>query len=443
MAIFASLRPNTLKSEQSVLRSRSIFGLSVPSPRRFLADPYFRKSAIYFIGSMSVAFLNYLFHPLLAKRLSLADFGDVQALLSLATEMTAFLGAFTFAAVHASVNCEEPGECSAIIHFLQKMAFAFLVIAFVSCIVFAPLLATSLHFLNAAPFVALAALLVTTTYYSIRTGFLQGQGRFVAVSLGNLIVAAGRIAFALIFVVVGWHAFGAMIGIVCAQAFAFAYVFWQTRRHLGVTSQETRTKLSVERMKSELGYVALVGFTMAYITVLYTVDVLIVKHYFSADLAGMYSGMATIAKIIFFACGPLITVLVSSIKRNGERQMRRRAYFKAVSLVGVIGGGLVFVFTLLPNFIIAHMIGARYLPYAHLLPWLSLAFFGASLTNISTSFGLALRRARLLILAAFGTFTLIVLTVLHHANLDAIVQNMLFVAVGSALVQFLAIRSDL
>lgn len=416
--------------------------LSFPSPRRLIADPYLRKSALYFSGSMLVAFLNYLFHPVLAARLSLADFGDVQALFSLITQLSTVLGAFTLAAVHASVNCEEKGECTAVIALLQKSAFVMLGISFLGLVLFASSLTKALQFTSVTPFFAVAMLLVATSFYTIRVGYLQGQGRFVSVSFANVLVAGGRLTFAVLLVALGFRTFGAIAGVVLAQIIALCFVFFQTRKGLG-SSTETKVTLPWPRIWKELRYVLLVGLTMAYVTILYTVDVLIVKRYFAPDIAGMYSGIATIAKITFFTTAPLITVLISSIRLHGDRAARTKAFLKGIGLVGLVGGGVLLLFILVPGFFTGLLMGPRYAAYASLLPWLGGTFFLVSLTNAAVSLGLALRLKRLLFVAAFGTLGLALLTLGRHASLDQIIQNGLLVASVSCVAAFACILPEL
>ncbi len=391
---------------------------------------------------MLVAFLNYLFHPVIASRLSLADFGDVQALFSLITQLSTVLGAFTLAAVHASVNCEEKGECAAVIALLQKAAFVMLGIAFLGLLLSATTLTRALQFTSVTPFFAVALLLVATSFYTIRVGYLQGQGRFVSVSFANLLVAAGRLGFAVLLVVLGLRAFGAIAGIVLAQVVALLFVYIQTRHGLKV-SNETPVKLSWPRIWKELRYVVLVGLTMAYVTILYTADVLIVKRYFSPELAGIYSGISTIAKIIFFTSGPLVTVLISSIRLNGERSARRKSFFKGMALVGAVSGGALVIFAVFPVFFTNLFMGSRYVPYAGLLPWLGLSIFFVSLTNAAISLGLALRLKRLLFIALSGSFGLILVTLVRHASLEQIVQNGLVIAGASCVAAFACLVSEL
>lgn len=71
---------------------------------------FLRHNAIYMVGSLSVAALNYLFYPVLGRMLSPADFGEVQALTSLFTQAAIFLTILTYVTVHVTVNVPKNGR---------------------------------------------------------------------------------------------------------------------------------------------------------------------------------------------------------------------------------------------------------------------------------------------------------------------------------------------
>jgi O-antigen/teichoic acid export membrane protein len=403
--------------------------------RRLWTDSYVRTSAGFFLASMGVAVLNYAFHPVVSRLLSLRDFGDVQALFSLSTQLTTILGAFTLATVHASVNYHEPGEAEAVVRALRRSALAIVTVFIAVLVLGAEHFSAALQFTSPSLFFALACFLITTVLYSIQTGKLQGSGRFFQLSLAQSLVAGGRIVFASGLILLGWRAFGAMIGIVLAQVMALGYVLFMAQRAKTAVPVASFT-LSRKRFVRELGYVVLVGVSMAYITALYTVDVLIVKRLFPPDIAGLYAGISTVAKIIIFSTSPFAAVLLSSIKRQDEPAVRRRVFLKSLALIGAVGGGAMLVFAVIPSFVIKTLIGTKYVSQAPLLPWLALAYVGVAVANVSFYLGLALKRRRLLFLVLVGSVVLLVSTALSHETLLDVVKNLCLtglVAGGSSL----------
>lgn len=370
---------------------------------------------------MIVAALNYAFHPVMSRLLSLRDFGDVQAAFSLATQMTTVIGAFTLATVHASVNADDSESTQAVIKLLRRAALGIIGVFIIGLLLGAHVLTAKFQFASSSLLFALAAFLVSSVLYSIRLGFLQGKAKFLHVSLANILVSGGRLLFAAFFVWLGWRAFGAMAGFVAAQIVALMLVTFWTRDHLRSAAADTQA-LSRKQMLKELGFVAFIGCITVFITMLYTSDVLIVKQLFSPDVAGLYSGISTVAKITIFATGPFSAVLLSSIKRKGDADDRRKVFLKALGLVVVAGGSACAAFLVAPTFFTQLLIGKRYVSSAFLLPWLATAFFLVSIANVCCNLGIALRRRGLIFVVASGSVALILLGALRHQTLLHVAQ---------------------
>lgn len=355
--------------------------------KRAVQDPFFRNSALFFFASMIVAFLNYIFHPILARLLSLQDFGDVQAIFALYGLLATVLAGFSIATVHASVNCEDQNECASIIATLRKTALVVILIIFAFLALGSQFLASQLHFSNAWLFVVLGASLIMGALQAFRNGYLQGQRDFKSVSIANIIISGGRLVFAVLFVFVGWKSFGAAFGMLAAQIVSFVFVFQKTRKILSVHA----SSLGSERVKQELLYVGFFAVSTIFVTVLYNTDILVVKRFFSPDIAGGYSGISTIGNIVYFSTSSFAAVLLSSIKRTHGVETRRRLFFKAVMFISLIGGVFSLICSIFPEFVTRVLMGTQYVPYASLLPWLIFAFLGASLVNVCIYFLLALR----------------------------------------------------
>lgn len=72
--------------------------------RNFFSDKFFRDNAVFFIGSMVIAVLNYLYHPVLSRMMSVEEFGEVEALLSLTYLTGILLTAFGTIATNIAAN---------------------------------------------------------------------------------------------------------------------------------------------------------------------------------------------------------------------------------------------------------------------------------------------------------------------------------------------------
>lgn len=68
--------------------------------------------------------------------------------------------------------------------------------------------------------------------FVVRNAYLQGMRKFASVSVAGMITSAGRLLLSCLFVIIGWKAAGAMIGILLAQLMAFIYVYNLTKTDL-------------------------------------------------------------------------------------------------------------------------------------------------------------------------------------------------------------------
>jgi O-antigen/teichoic acid export membrane protein len=373
---------------------------------------------------MVVAFLNYLFYPVLGRILSPADFGDVQALISLITQSAIIFGAFSVVAVNITTNTENPHERDAILAELQKMAFWIIGIVFILLLLSMTELRSFFNFSSIYPLVGLAIILPISAVTTFRNAYLQGVGRFTHLSISGVISSLGRLVFAVALILLGLGVFGATFGIVLANLAVLAYLFYQTRGSLHLSTKANVHTLEKGSVKKELKYGVLVFFATTLVTLFYTSDILIVKHYFDATSAGLYSGISAIAKILYFAIGPSSAVLLSSVKIRQSFMENAGALMKSLIISGIIGGVGIFTFYIFNDMIVRLMIGSNYASFAHFLPEAGLVMLLAAIVNIFIFYFLALRRFFLIVISLVGMAFMGFILLRGHTSIEAILNNL-------------------
>lgn len=385
---------------------------------------------------MVVAFLNYLFYPVLGRLMAPADFGDVQALISLIAQSAILFGAFSVVAVNITTNTENPLERDAIISELQKIAFWIIGVAFVILLISISELKTFFNFSSVFPLIGLAVILPISAVTTFRNAYLQGVGRFTQLSISGVISSLGRLVLSAGLILLGLKVFGATLGIVFANVFVLVYLFYQTKDSLHLSARTNVHILEKGSVSKELKYGVLVFFATSLVTLYYTSDVLIVKHYFSAVDAGLYSGISAIAKILFFAIGPSSAVLLSSIKLKQTFSENALALKKAFFISFVVGGVGIFTFYTFYGMIVKLMIGGKYVSFAHFLPQAGLVMLLTAIVNIFIFYFLALRRFFLVGVSIIGIILMGFIALQNHLTITAILNNLLIVL--SVIIVFLA-----
>jgi len=394
------------------------------------AHRFVRHNLIYFVGAMTTAVLNYLYYPVLGRILGLGAFGDVQVLVSLFAQVAIFYGALGMVTANVVANVADPEQRDRIVEELRRLAILIMVGVSLIALALAGPIANFLRLSDGRAFFALIVSLALTVPLTLSFAYLQGRQRFAELSFISILNSGCKLLAAAALVLAGGAAFGAIGGITVAQIITLGVVTVRLRRAgyrpAATGSRFRRPDLAV--LRPELRYAALVLVVSLITTLLYTGDIIVVKHYFAPEAAGAYAGISTIARILFFLTSSIGAVMFPAIKLTGAAAENRRVLRFSLGLVALLGGGGLALFSLAPGWIIHLMLGARYVQLAYLLPTLSLAVFAVSLSNILFLYNLALRRTGVAVIALGGGLLTAGLFIFSHASLTNVVTDM---AIGS------------
>lgn len=391
---------------------------------------FLRHNTVFFFGSVAVGALNYLYYPILGRLLTPVAFGEVQALVSLFLQIAIFLSVFGLVTTNIVANYTDQTKRNAIIMELEKLALTIGLAFLMLVIIFQRQLGSFLQFDSTWPFVILAVAIVVTVPFTFRSAFLRGQKAFGATSVANIIGAASKLLFSAGLVAAGLGTAGAIGGLVAAQAVAWAFAAWKASQ-LGLmtlpvkASDPKRALPDLRLLAPELKYGLLVFVSSFVITVQYSIDIIIVKHYFDAHTAGLYAGIASVARIIFFLTASISQVLMPSIKLSNTALQNRHILLKSALLLTAVGLPILLLFTIAPSFIVGLLMGNAFKQSAHLLPQLSLAIFIISLLNLAVAYYLSLRRWGIAVVSLVGGIITYVLMLMHHQNLEQVISSLL------------------
>jgi O-antigen/teichoic acid export membrane protein len=395
--------------------------------RRAKTSEFLRHNAIYFVGSLTIGALNYLYYPVVGRLLQPSAFGEVQTLVSLFLQIGIFMTVLGLLTINIIANNQDEGRRNRIIAELEKLSFL-IGLAFLLVIILARAwLQQYFQFQSAWPFIVLALAIVVTIPYAFRSGYLVGKKLFGLNAWAGISGAGSKLALSFMLVAVGLGTTGALAGILGAQVLLFGVTAYFALRHGFHESFQLSIRMpDMQLIRPELRYALLVFGGSLAITVMYSIDIVVVKHYFDAHTAGLYAGVATAARILFFLTASVAQVLMPSITLKQQPAKNRQILRKSFCLVTLIGGATLAIFYIAPEFIVNLLMGNAYSAYASLLPRLSVAIFVISLLNLLMAYGLALRRYALGLVAILGVALTYGLMLVHHQSLEAVVNSLLY-----------------
>lgn len=119
------------------------------------------------------------------------------------------------------------------------------------------------------------------------------------------------------------------------------------------------------------------------ITAMYNQDVLLVKHFFNATDAGIYSSLSVLGKIIFYASSAITFVLFPIISERSELKRGHAKLVKAALLsVAGLSGCLTLLYFLFPSFVVHVLYGEAFYAAAEYVGLFGLFISFFALDNI-------------------------------------------------------------
>lgn len=394
---------------------------------QLFSSTFFRHNLIFLAGSVAVGVANYVYYPVMGRLLDPASFGEVQALVSLFLQLIVFLNVLTQVSINIATNYTDESKKQRVLFELEKIAFYIGCTLAVFLAVFSWKLRDLLQFESIWPFILLLAAVVLTVPPTFRGAYLRARKAFGAASVANLLGSVGKILLSVGLVLLGFEVVGAIGGLVLAQVVMFGYAAYKARQ-LGFVS---RTRGYTERpqprlLLPELKYAALVLVSSGTITFLTSVDIIVVKHLFDPQLAGEYAGISTIAKIIFFLTASISQVLLPSLRIQNKHRDNRALLLKSLAFLAALALPVVVFFSFFSTFTVGLLMGREYLPFADLLPLLSVIMFLISVINITVLYYVALRRYTLGIAMLFAILISIGILWAHHHSVHQVAQSVLY-----------------
>jgi len=383
----------------------------------YLSHPLTKGSFVILAGSMVANVGAYIYHVLMGRLLGPVTYGEFSALMSLfylinigsgvvQTVLTKF-----FSQLRARKSFSE-------IPTLFWLAFRGIgigtLVGLGVAVILSGWIGAFLH-IQSIHFIWLYFIFATYVFSIINVSMLQSFQLFVASSVLTNAGTLLRIIFGIIGAPFGLS--GILIGNVLSNTLTYILYFIPVWGLLHVKSKE----LSITKVDTiQYSIPALLG-TLG-VVALYSQDVLLVKHFFPANEAGIYASLATLGKVIFYASAALGYVMFPMIV---ERKELKQPHINVVliSLSGVMGLSLLLTlgYFLFPSVIVRLMYGSSFdgaIPYMGLFG-LFITFF--SFVNVFTTVFLALGKTKVWIITMGAALLQFIGLWIFHVSLYQVV----------------------
>jgi O-antigen/teichoic acid export membrane protein len=288
-------------------------------------------SIIMLVGSGLVSAINFGYNVAVARMLGPAAFGHAAAAVTLLMLVSAITLSFQLVCAKFVARNETFAGKAEVYSALMKRAFRVGVVLGTALLLASGYVSRYLN-LPSPRIVALLALGIA--FYiplGVKRGGLQGTCSFARLSWNFLIEAATKFLGAVVLIELGYGVYGAVAAI--SVSVVLAYFVPATPKEL-----KFNPAVGLPASFSE-GMQAIVFFTGQ--VVINNIDILLVKHFFASEQAGLYAAIALVGRVIYFASWSVVSAMFPI--SAGAKPKEENASVLVVPLIIVLLISLVFI----------------------------------------------------------------------------------------------------
>lgn len=384
-------------------------------------DKFLSNSFIFFTGSFLVSLGGFLFHFLMARMLSIKDYGELQSLIAISVIIgipaTTILTVLVKYVAHFKAK-GELGKVHSLFSFFTKKIFIIAIGSFLIFSLFSNIIADFLNLSSIWPVIILGLSLMSGFLIPVNSGIIRGLQKFKSASIIPIIAIFFKILMAVIFVKLSFGINGVMGAVVLSGIIGYLITFIPLKFLFKKEKQEFEKK---EIFK----YFSPVFFTLLFTGLLYNLDMILVKHFFSPAVAGQYGALILIGHIVFFLGSPIAGVMFPAVataySNNGNHL---RVFKKSIILVVLLGVGVSAFYFLFPEFVIKTLVGSKFLSISEYLGWFGFSMLLYSLVVLFSQYLLSIDKTKYFWLMGSGVLLQTFLFCIWHDNLWQIVWIM-------------------
>jgi O-antigen/teichoic acid export membrane protein len=307
-------------------------------------------SIIMLLSSVLVSLLNFAYNVVMARMLGPSRFGHVTASVTLLMLASSVTLSFQLVCAKFVARNQTPGAKAGVYRTLLGKAWMLSLALGGAMLAGRVRIAGYLHLPDPRILAVLAIGIAVYVPLGVRRGAMQGLCSFRRLSASFIIEAVTRLFTATVLVILGYGVLGA-VGAISAAVLA-AYFFPPLGPELRVKTEAGDPASFGEGIQAIVFFVGQV--------IISNIDVLLVKHFFAAELAGLYAAVALVGRLLYFASWSVISAMfpvTAAVKQKDEDPK-----VVLVPLLVVLTLAVAFILTLsfFPHLIIHAVFGVEF-----------------------------------------------------------------------------------
>ena len=347
----------------------------------------FKGSIVLLITFGIYNFLNFLYHLLMARSLSIEEYGTLSALLFFSYILIVpFVESMQTLIAKYSASETDDGKINNVLRRISRRIFraaTWIIILYLIALI-------PLYYFTRIP-VALLLLngmvIFGSLFVPITRGCLQGKKRFFSLGGNMIIESVTKVVVGIILVYLGFAVFGALIAFIAAIVLSLLF-------SIAAIKDILRKEQVFEGNRGIHGYTKQTLLIVSLIVNAYNFDILLAKILFNDTLAGYYAVSSVLSKAIFWGTQPISKAMFPLTSDKDNVVKKRELLMNALLAVGVMSGIALVIFYFFSNIIIYIFSGRVISESIVILPYLGLGSAILAISNVILLYKLSIDRTR-------------------------------------------------
>ncbi len=376
--------------------------------KKIRSNAFAWNSFVLFSGSMVNNVLNYIFHLIVGRLVSVAVYGETESLISLMTIISVPAATLVMVMTKYAAECkaqDDKKRSYELLRYFNKKIMQYGTPVFLLTILLTPYISRFLNIESNIPLLIVWTSMLLSLFSSGASGMLSGWQKFKQSSWAAIAGGALKLISALIFISIGLKINGLMLSFFLSAVGTYV-VALICLKFIIIAGKNDTHEICELNFGSVKNTVATFFMGNLAINALGNLDMVLAKHNLTDIEAGQYGALTIVSKIIFFATGVIASVLFSmSAEHNHKKANTKKLFLQAFSLMLMVSTVSVAVYFIAPKLILSLLFGAKYNAVSGYLGWFAVMVVIFSIVNLTLQYLLSLHRVKVV----YGMLTVAIL----------------------------------
>ncbi len=285
-----------------------------------------------------------------------------------------------------------------------------------------------LHFHSFWPIIIIAIGIPMYFNMSVKRGIAQGTDNFIRLAWTYIIEMLLRLVFTFGLIFLALKSTNQVTSEAVSAGFLFSFLAAMWVKPTASQTKDLIPFSGQDAVKSFVFVILIYEFSQILIN---NSDVILAKHFFTAEQAGLYAAIALIGRVVFFGTWTIVTLLFPKVIQREKQGLPHFSLFW-LSFSITAGFGLIVILAcyFVPELIIGVLFGPEYLEVSALLWKYALATSLFASANVFAYYYMSLSKYTPVVLSVIAGVMQVALIYVYHNSLSEVIQIQIYVMGG-------------